>query len=110
MRVYLIGLLIGLSSLGLQAKTVAHGLEGSSCDDLVFIHSFLSSAQFTCGFRNYNEKLIGDSAHCSKKIGSKNRDALIREGIEKFNDRVEMDGKKETCKAVLEKFPNVVRK
>ena len=112
MKFYLLGLLIGLSSLGVQAKTTSYGFnqEEFSCDDVVFIHSFLSSAQFTCGFLGYNEDLIMDAAQCSKKIGSKNSDATIKEGIEKFNDRVEMDGKKETCKAVLEKFPKAVHK
>ena len=104
MKIYLLGLLIGLSSFGVQAK------KDSSCDEVVFMHSFLSSAQFTCGFRGYNEELIVDAAQCAKKMSSKESDATIKEGIEKFNDRIKMDGKKETCKAVLEKFPSVVRK
>lgn len=112
MRAYLLGLMIGLCGLGVQAKTTSYGFNQKdfSCDDVVFIHSFLSSAQFTCGFQGYSEDLIMDAAQCSKKMSSKNSDATIKEGIKKFNDRVEIDGKKETCKAVLEKFPNVVRK
>jgi len=111
MKAYLLGLMIGLCSFGIQAKTESTKKEQSEyCENLVSMHGTLSRAQFTCGFRGYSEGLIVQAGQCMREMDDKQSMKILKEGMKIFDDRASRDGEKETCRSALETFPNILQK
>lgn len=88
-----------------------NGEEPTFCEQVVSVHGLLSRAQIECGYREYNEELISDSAKCFKhELGDKYGSEVLMFGMKEYDRHVKEDGKEFTCKHILKEFPDYVWK
>ena len=115
MKFYLLGLVMALSGAAIHAapsKAVAKKSdEPTYCEQAVIYHGMMSRAQFECGYSQYNEELIVESGKCIKhELGDEYGTTLLKIGMSDFDHVVGKMGKQETCKVILKRNPNTVRK
>lgn len=117
MKFYLLGLVIAMLSVATHASPPSKAKSTSDKDDLtycektVIAHGMLSRAQFECGYSQYNNELIQDSAKCFKdELGDKYGMEILKYGMTGFDHHVKELGKKGACSFFLKKFPDYVRK
>lgn len=102
------GLVLSQASYSLAPK---NGEEPTFCEQIVSVHGLLSRAQIECGYREYNEELISDSAKCFKhELGDKYGSEVLMFGMKEYDRHVKEDGKEFTCKYILKEFADYVRK
>lgn len=113
-KIYLMGLVIALSGTAAYAATPS-GKTGQSeptfCEKTVIAHGMLSRAQFECGYSQYNQEMIDDSAKCFKhELKGADGDSALKFGMFIFDQKVKEVGKKNACSFYLKQFPDYVRK
>ncbi|MCT9978373.1 hypothetical protein M2R48_08560 [Acinetobacter sp. I-MWF] len=88
-----------------------NGEEPTYCEQIVSVHGLLTRAQMECGYSQYNDELISDSAKCFKhELGEEYGKEVLMFGMKEFDRNVNEDGKGKTCKTLLIEFPNYVKK
>lgn len=115
MRFYLLGLVIGLCNVAVQAETLSDQARQTSerhedCKNTIIFHGMLSRVQFECGFNSYSDKLIYATRQCFREMDKKESDAFLREGMDLYDERVSNFGKENTCSSALKTFPKYLRK
>lgn len=91
--------------------TPKNGEEPTFCEQVVSVHGLLSRAQIECGYSEYNEELISDSAKCFKhELGDEYGSEVLMFGMKEYDRHVKEDGKEFTCKYILKEFSDYVRK
>ena len=86
MKFYLLGLVMALSGAAIHAapsKAVAKKSdEPTYCEQAVIYHGMMSRAQFECGYSQYNDELINDSAKCFKhELKGADSDSALKFGM-----------------------------
>jgi hypothetical protein len=98
-------------SCAANALTPKNGEEPTYCEQIVSVHGLLTRAQMECGYSQYNDDLISDSAKCFKhELGGEYGKEVLMFGMQEFDRNVQEDGKEKTCKNLLKEFPNFVKK
>lgn len=112
MKFYLLGLVMALSGAAVHAAPSTNKSdEPTYCEKTVLAHGMLSRAQFECGYSQYNQEMIDDSAKCFKyELKGEDGDNVLRFGMSIFDQKVKEVGKKNACSFYLKKFPDYVRK
>lgn len=117
MKFYLMGLVVAMLSVATHAspqskeKSPSDEDELTYCEKKVIVHGMLSRAQFECGYSQYNNALIEDSAKCfNDELGDEYGMAMVKYGMKGFDRHVKKFGKKGACNLLLKNFPDYVRK
>jgi len=94
-----------------HALAPKNGDKPTYCEQIVSVHGLLSRAQFECGYSEYNNELISDSAKCFQyELGDEYGKKVLMFGMKEFDRNVKKDGKNRTCNNLLKEFPEYVRK
>jgi hypothetical protein len=78
------------------------------CRRIVETHGFLTRAQFQCGFRRYNKKMLAAAKTCSNYFNASELRHLIVSGMKTFDRNERGKGRRTLCAEVLKSFPKVV--
>lgn len=82
----------------------------SYCEQVVSIHGLLTRAQLQCGYEEYSDELIADSAKCIKhELGEKYGKKVLMFGMVEFDRNEKKIGHKKICANILKDFPEYVR-
>ncbi|WP_151739848.1 hypothetical protein [Acinetobacter nosocomialis] len=94
-----------------HALAPKNGDKPTYCEQIVSVHGLLTRAQFECGYSEYNNELISDSAKCFQyELGDEYGKEVLMFGMKEFDRNVKKDGKNRTCNNLLKEFPEYVRK
>lgn len=94
-----------------HALAPKNGDKPTYCEQIVSVHGLLTRAQFECGYSEYNNELISDSAKCFQyELGDEYGKEVLMFGMKEFDRNVKEDGKNRTCNNLLKEFPEYVRK
>lgn len=80
------------------------------CKTAMGAHGMLSRAQFQCGFRRYSTAKMDLASVCFKTLGEEESKKVLQSGIEYFDEQVKSMGKKKACQAMLDSFPDYIRR
>jgi hypothetical protein len=78
------------------------------CGEFVKIHSFLSRAQFQCGFSKYSNNMMAQAKECGTNMNEAKLDESLAAGIKLFDTREAERGRKQMCSDVLKSFPEAL--
>jgi len=88
--------------------TAATNASAMDCGEFVKIHSFLSRAQFQCGFSKYATNMMAQAKECGSTMSEAKLDEGLAAGIKLFDTREAERGHKQMCSDVLKSFPQAV--
>lgn len=78
--------------------------DAQDCPTILELHSFLSTAQLSCKFESYSEKLMAQAKNCAQQLPDSKVEQSIRGGMEKFQAKAKAMGQSRACKAMMNDY------